>query len=122
MLGVASVNATSLLSPFAGKPVGLTRIRACVVRVAGMVPVYEPVVAVAVRPEAIGLQVVPLSELKSTSNNWELPRLWVHVIVRTVPAAQVTAVFGAVTATAEPILKFTSLMSFSDSVVELTRI
>ena len=101
-VGVASVNGVLLTSPSNELPAGLTRTSPCVVTTDGVTAVYAPVPDVAAgTPDATGVQVEPLFALNSTSNVWAAPSEWFQVIVRVDPAAQLTAVFGAVTEIAE---------------------
>src|SRR5262245_7404946 len=111
-VGAATVNTTLLRSPLSGGAAGLSRISPDVVSSDAIWVVSEPVVDVAAgTPEAIGIQLEPLSGLRSTSKVWAAPRLCVQVMLRVDPAAHVTAVFGAVTVMSDVTLKFTSLTS-----------
>src|SRR4051812_48238133 len=85
MDGAARVKTTSLVSPLAGLPAGLTRTSAWAVATAGISTLTVPVVAVAApMPDASGAQVAPASPLKSTSKLAAAPRLWFQVTDRVV--------------------------------------
>ena len=93
----------------------LTRTRAWLVAGPVTVQLNVPVVAPPFGTEAATtVQVLPPFRLTSTRIESLAPRLWLHVIARTLPIVQVTLVLGTVTVTlGAAMVKLTLLVSLA---------